>query len=61
MFLRLIEYNTRILLWQNTKDGKTGRNQPELVKMPSERREKSDEERQADRALVDKILKIKKK
>lgn len=56
--LRNIEYALRVLVWQNTRNGKSGIDKPEPVKMPSERREKSDEEKQKDRSLVDKVLKM---
>ena len=33
-FLRQMEHTLRVLVWQQTKDGATGRNEPELIPLP---------------------------
>lgn len=56
--LALIEYDLRVLIWQNSKDAQHGRNRPKPIKTPSER---AADERRADgfdKALVDRVLGI---
>lgn len=56
MILRYIELWSRVAVWQNTKDGQQNINQPELLPMPSERKEKTYDEVMEGKAYVDAIL-----
>ena len=47
--LRQVEYDLRVLCWQNTKDGQRGRNRPQPLQTPSER---AGNRRRADAALA---------
>ena len=57
MLLRNVELWTHVAAWHNTKDGKHGRNKPELVKLPSQMQHtRSIEDAIADRKYVDSVL-----
>lgn len=43
--LRSIEYSTALNIWAKTKDAENGRNKPEPVLSPLERREKAEKDR----------------
>lgn len=47
--LRSIEYHTRVIAWQNTKDAQKGINNPQPIKSPAER---ADAIRKRDEALA---------
>lgn len=47
--LRQVEYDLRVLCWQNTEDGHRGRNRPQPLQTPSER---AGNRRRADAALA---------
>ena len=55
-FLAQIEYDLRVLIWQNTKDGQKGRNQPKPPTFPAERAQRRKRIEGFDKALVDKVL-----
>lgn len=55
-FLAQIEYDLRILIWQNSKDGQRNRNKPKPPKLPAEIRAESRRGENFDRDLIDKML-----
>lgn len=54
--LALIEYDLRVLIWQNTKDAQKGRNQPKPNKTPHEITEQRKRAEGFDKDFIDKIL-----
>ena len=56
--VRSMEHSLRVLVWQNTKDGIKGRNEPEPMPLPSEIASDSstDDEAVAMRSMVDRVL-----
>lgn len=55
-FLAAIEYDLRVLAWQNTKDAQKGRNHPKPPKTPHDLAEKRKRAESFDRDYIDKIL-----
>ncbi|HCG61420.1 MAG TPA: hypothetical protein DEV22_03260 [Collinsella sp.] len=54
--LRQIEYDLRVLAWQQTEDARHRRNAPDPIPLPSERVEPSHDQVMRDKAFVDSIL-----
>lgn len=52
-FLAAIEYDLRVLIWQNTKDGQKGRNKPKPNKTPSDLEKEQQRKNGFDKKLVD--------
>ena len=59
--LHSIEYTLRLILWQKTKDGQKGRDQPKPLKTPGEirRAKQAADNALANKAEIDAILGIK--
>lgn len=57
-FLWRIEYLMRVLVWQRTKDGQAGRNQPQPLMTPSEAAQAVEARSPETRRFVDEILGI---
>lgn len=55
-FLAHIEYDLRILVWQNSKDGSKNRNQPKPPKTPKERAEALERRSNVDKDFVKQVL-----
>lgn len=53
-----IEHGIRVLIWQRTKDGKSGRKQPKPLMTPMERAKAVADRDPAVRRLVDEVLGI---
>lgn len=54
--LAAIEYDLRVLAWQNSADGQKGRNAPKPPQTPARRAEIAERIRKTDRAYVDAVL-----
>ena len=54
--LTQIEYNLRVLAWQNSKDGQKGRNAPKLPKSPSEIAAEKERAAKVDFDLIEQVL-----
>ena len=57
-FLNQIEYDLRVLIWQNTKDAEKGRNKPKPNKTPKELMAQRRRAMNFDKDLVDSVLGI---
>lgn len=57
-FLSYIEYDLRVLAWQNTKDAQKGRNKPKPNKTPKEIMAQRKRVLNFDKSLVDSVLGI---
>lgn len=55
-FLSEIEYWLHVLVWQRTKDGHKGTNEPERIPRPSVQEAERRRAENVDKALVDRIL-----
>ena len=54
--LSAIEYDLRVLIWQNTKDGQKGKNKPKPNTTPHDLAEKRRRAEGFDKEFIDKIL-----
>lgn len=55
-FLAAIEYDLRVLAWQNTKDAQRNRNKPKPNETPHDLAKKRERAKAFDKGLVDSIL-----
>lgn len=55
-FLAAIEYDLRVLAWQNTKDAQKGRGAPKPPKTPAEREAERKRADSFDKSLIDSVL-----
>lgn len=54
--LSLIEYQLRVIAWQNTEDGAKDRNRPRPIPVPGVAEAKAKRAREFDRELIDRVL-----